>query len=117
MLNNKRNYNRIETLNLSYIAVDENNCIIKQGIGRTLNVSQSGILLETSFFIELNSKISLSIGLEDDLVEFAGTVIHTKKEADGKFGTGIKFNNIDKISLQILKIFIKFFNEQKNKQK
>ena len=112
MPNNRRNRSRIDTLNLSYIAVDENNCIVKQGIGRTLNVSQTGILLETSFFIELNSKILLSIGLEDDLVELSGTVIHTKKEEGRRFGTGIQFNNMDKTAFQILKIFIKFFNKQ-----
>ena len=34
----KRKHARINSLNLSYVCLDENNKIIKQGMGRTLNV-------------------------------------------------------------------------------
>jgi hypothetical protein len=46
---NKRKHERIQSLNLSYICLDEDANIIKQGMGRTLNISESGILLETHF--------------------------------------------------------------------
>ena len=41
----KRRHTRYESLNLSYVCLDENDNIIKQGMGRTLNISESGILL------------------------------------------------------------------------
>jgi hypothetical protein len=39
----KRKHARFNSLNLSYVCLDENNQVIKQGMGRTLNVSESGI--------------------------------------------------------------------------
>ena len=50
--NEKRKHPRVNALNLSYICLDEDQQVIKQGMGRTLNVSESGILLETHFPIE-----------------------------------------------------------------
>ena len=41
----KRKHFRVNSLNLSYVYVDGNNDEEKQTIGRTLNVSESGILL------------------------------------------------------------------------
>ncbi|MFO8083494.1 MAG: hypothetical protein R6U27_04145 [Desulfobacterales bacterium] len=44
----RRRYPRIESLNLmAYACMDENDNVINQGMGRTLNVSQKGLLLET----------------------------------------------------------------------
>ena len=48
----KRKHERIRSLNLSYICLDEEKNIVKQGMGRTLNLSESGLLLETHFPIE-----------------------------------------------------------------
>ena len=61
---NKRKHERIQSLNLSYICLDEDNNIVKQGMGRSLNISESGILLETHFPIEPNHTIQLTISLE-----------------------------------------------------
>ena len=38
---------------LSYVCLDEENEIVEQGMGRTLNVSEGGILLETHDSIDL----------------------------------------------------------------
>ena len=74
----KRKHHRIDSLNLSYLCVNENNEVVKQGMGRTLNVSESGILLETVFPLKKNLSLSISIGLEDDLVDIQGKVIHCR---------------------------------------
>ena len=74
---NKRKYQRIRSLNLSYICLDENNNIVKQGMGRTLNISESGILLETHFPIESEYSVLLTIALKEDLLEF----IRERKQA------------------------------------
>ena len=69
---NKRQHERIHSLNLSYICLDENNNIVKQGMGRTLNISESGMLLETHFPVEADHLIRLTISLEEDLLDKGG---------------------------------------------
>ena len=70
----KRKHTRIDSLNLSYFCLDENNQIIKQGMGRTLNVSESGILLETYFRIDSDEHLMLTIAFEDHLIPVNGRV-------------------------------------------
>jgi len=107
----KRKHHRIDSLNLSYLCVNENNEVVKQGMGRTLNVSESGILLETVFAIKKNQFLSISIGLEDDLVDIQGKVIHCRTGRKKRFETGIEFVDINKTALVILQRFVDFFSE------
>jgi len=102
----KRKHQRIPSLNLSYICLDENNNIVKQGMGRTLNISESGILLETQFPIELEYLVIMTIALQEDLLEIKGKPIHTRSNETGKFEVGIEFLEPDQDSIQLLKNFI-----------
>jgi len=112
MENEKRRSLRINSLNLSYIGINEDNEIVKQAIGRTLNVSESGILLETHFPIESKQIVSLSLALEDDLINMTGEVVYSRPGDDEKFETGIKFIDLDDNTQEILKVFIKEFRSQ-----
>lgn len=103
---NKRKHQRIPSLNLSYICLDENNNIVKQGMGRTLNISESGILLETHFPIEPKYLVLMTIALKEDLLEIKGKPIHTRSNKAGKFEVGIEFLEPDQDSIQLLKNFI-----------
>ena len=109
----KRKHVRIDSLNLSYLVVDEDNKPIKQGMGRTLNVSESGLLLETHFPIEMGLVISLTIGLEDDMMEIKGKVVYSKVNTEGKFETGIEFSDQDETMLKKIKTYITAFNRHK----
>ncbi|MGD1971228.1 MAG: PilZ domain-containing protein [Desulfobacterales bacterium] len=105
----KRKHARIDSLNLSYFCLDENNQIIKQGMGRTLNVSESGILLETHFPIDKKHTIALTVGLEEDLVEITGRPVHSHTNDDGKYEVGIEFLKINAKARKVLKQFIDAF--------
>ena len=105
----KRKHTRIDSLNLSYFCLDENNQIVKQGMGRTLNVSESGILLETHFPIDEKHTITLTLGLEEDLVEITGRPVHRRTNQDGKLEVGIEFLEINEKARTILKQFIDAF--------
>ncbi|RLC32691.1 MAG: hypothetical protein DRH32_02535 [Deltaproteobacteria bacterium] len=109
----KRKHDRIDSLNLSYLCVNENNEVVKQGMGRTLNVSESGILLETVFSIEKHQLLSISIGLRDDLVDIQGRVIHCRTGLGKKFETGIEFIDVDETALEVLRRFVNFFLKSK----
>ena len=84
----RRHHPRISALNLiSYNCIDETEQIVAQGMGRTLNVSEGGILLETHIQIDPKHTLSLTIGLEEDLVDIKGEVAHSKPGKDDNFET------------------------------
>ena len=112
MIKDKRSAIRISSLNLSNICITENNEIVKQAIGRTLNVSESGILLETHFPLEAKRIVSLSLALEDDLINMKGEVVYCRTGEAEKYETGIKFLELDDETKQTLRIFVKEFKTQ-----
>ena len=103
---NKRKHERIQSLNLSYICLDEDENIVKQGMGRTLNLSETGILLETHFPIELNHVLQLTISLEEDLLDIKGKPVHVRPRDQGKYEIGIQFVELDPSASQIIKKFV-----------
>ena len=103
---NKRKHERIQSLNLSYLCLDEDNNIVKQGMGRTLNISESGILLETHFPIEPNHTIQLTISLEENLLDITGKPVHVQSIGGGKYHVGIQFGDLDANATNILQNFI-----------
>jgi len=111
----KRIDQRVESSNLlSYICLDDNNHEMMQGMGRTLNVSEGGILLETHVLIDPHYIVSLTMALEDDLVDFKGKIAYSRKRDDGKFESGIEFIEMDEEKHQFFKRYILIFREQEN---
>lgn len=111
--NEKRHYPRINALNLiSYTCIDETENVVAQGMGRTLNVSEDGILLETHVSIDPKCTVELAIGLEDELINIKGNIIHSAPGKDEKFEAGIEFVDTDDAATKILKKYIKIFSEQ-----
>ena len=111
----KRMHPRIRSLNLlSYVCVDENNDVLKQGMGRTLDVSEGGIQLETHVPIDSQCTVLLTIAVEDDLMtDINGRVVYSKAGKVGRFECGIEFEEGSEATLRILKKYIKAFEEQK----
>ena len=110
----KRKHARIDSLNLSYFCLDENNQIVKQGMGRTLNVSESGMLLETHYPIDEKHTIKLTLGLEEELIEISGRPVHSRTNDDDKYEVGIEFLQIDDKTRAVLKQFITAFKVKKS---
>jgi len=107
---------RIESSNLlSYICLDENNHEMMQGMGRTLNVSEGGILLETHVPIDPHHIVSLTMALEDDLMDFKGKIAYSRKREDGKFESGIEFIEMDEEKQRFYRQYILIFRGQENR--
>ncbi|MGB2928275.1 MAG: PilZ domain-containing protein [Desulfobacterales bacterium] len=110
---NRRKHVRINALNLiSYSCIDETVQAVAQGMGRTLNVSQDGILLETHVPIDPKHTVALAIGLEDDLINIKGRVVFSMAGGEERFEAGIEFIDTDEAALEVLKKYIKAFREQ-----
>ena len=108
----KRKHDRFAALNLSYICEDKDGDILYEGMGRTLNVSEGGMLLETNYFISPGNTLNLSVAMEEALVNVRGRVIYCQ-EGEGKtFRTGLELQDMDQESRALLYSFIKIFAEQ-----
>ncbi len=109
---NRRLHPRIEALNLiAYDCMDEDGLVVIRGMGRTLNISEGGILLETHIQIEQQYDALLSISLENDLIDIKGKIVYSKPGKADKFESGIEFLEIGETELAALKLYIKAFKK------
>jgi len=108
---NKRKNPRVKTSNgVSYICIDENGNEIEQGMGRAIDISLGGMLLETSVPIESKYILIATIDLEDNLIEIRGKVAYSRKIESGEFLTGIQFLETPERQIKIIAEFIKVHN-------
>jgi len=105
---------RIDSLHLLfYVCCDENNNEVMQGMGKTLNVSEGGIMLETHVSIDVELNVLLTIALEDDLMDFKGKIVNSRKREDGKFEYGIEFVEINHEKRLLLRQYMLIFKDPK----
>ena len=91
----KRTSPRIRTLNLtSYTPKkgDEQRYIVS--IGRTLDVSEGGVKVETHRKLADGTELDMDIAIEDKIISARGEVVHTEELKKGLYGTGIRFTSI-----------------------
>jgi c-di-GMP-binding flagellar brake protein YcgR len=112
-LEERRQHSRIKALNLiSYRCLDETDQTLAQGMGRTLNLSEDGILLETHVFVDPKHLVVMAIGLEDDLIDIKGRVVYSIDGENERFEAGIEFIERDDAAFEALKKYIKAFREK-----
>ena len=109
----KRRHIRVESTNLlNFVGMSEDGEQCKQGMGRTLNVSESGILLETYKPIDSKTRISITIGIEEELVDIEGEVVFLKESGKDIYAAGIQFSQINDKERMILLKFIQAFKKK-----
>ncbi|MCU0591444.1 MAG: PilZ domain-containing protein [Desulfobacterales bacterium] len=108
----KRKHQRFSSLNLSYVCLDEDQKAVKQGMGRTLNLSESGILLETHFPISEEHHVILSIGLGEDLVDLRGRPVHVRATGQGSYEIGIEFIDPPETALRSVRLFVQSISSE-----
>lgn len=107
----KRNYIRRESLHLlDYIVIDKYGIRGRYSMGRTLDVSENGIKLETNQPLALRDTLIITVGLEEDLVDLQGEIAYSKPES-GRFHTGIEFSEISDEGRRIFKKYSEAFTE------
>ncbi len=112
MTQEKRKSDRFGTLHLTCVQVDKDGSVIFKGMGRTLNVSKGGILLEIVCDQSLSGHIVLWIALEDDLVDLSGKIVHCTSKESQLYHVGIEFLKMSEKTAMILEKFIKMFDAQ-----
>ena len=99
----RRNYERKDSLNLiDYVVLGEKGEPVTRRMGRTLNVSEGGILLETHIALKEGRRVELTIALEEDMVELKGHVRHVKPSLEKGYCSGIQFIEMDEEGKRVL---------------
>lgn len=88
----RRSAERRYALNfLEYEVLSATDEVIGRGMARTLNVSESGLRLETSEFFEAGQKLRITLGLKNDMVQLCGQVMNSEPEDELLCSTGVMF--------------------------
>lgn len=88
----KRASPRIRSLNLtSYVPRKGQQQEYIISIGRTLDVSEGGVKIETHRRLDKGLQLELEIAVEDRIISAKGEVLYSEELKDGLFGTGISF--------------------------
>ncbi len=80
---------------LDYEVLAESGEILGRGLARTLNVSETGLRLETGQFFEPEQKLRITLGLDNDLIQVNGRVVNSQPETDDLCTSGVMFIEFD----------------------
>jgi hypothetical protein len=88
----KRAFPRIELESvIAYVLVDKNKNLMGQGMGKILNLSQGGLLLQTHDTVDAPYiLLSLIVAGERELT-ILGQVVHSRRVKDRGFNVGVQF--------------------------
>lgn len=92
------------------------NVLASEGKGKTLNISQGGVLLETPFPIKKNQKVAMTIVLDGEFVYISGKVAHTHSKGESCYHTGVEFFAVDEAGQKILNRYISLFMKTKRRK-
>ena len=91
--------------------------MISQGLGKALDISKGGMLLESPNLIEAIETGFLSLMAVDKdsvLFEIKADLVYCKKSVSGKYQSGIKFRGTELQMLNFVTRLIKEYNFRKN---
>lgn len=113
----KRSHARFTSLNLlEYDLYDDNGTQVGRGMGRTLDISQEGVKLETTEPLTVGDHVSVHIGIQENMVTVVdGEVIHCQPVADARFNSGIRLLKLDRRSRMILDKYLELFELAKKR--
>jgi hypothetical protein len=114
----RRKHARIETRNLiSHDSINKKGQIVSRNMGRAIDVSRSGILLETAQPIDGDYVSIVTVDLENKLIELKGRVIYCRKTQSGMYHAGIEFMGSEQETTSFAVKLIKLFHRRKHKMK
>ncbi|MDY0161799.1 PilZ domain-containing protein [Desulfobotulus sp.] len=101
---------RPETRNLVHFSVlGENGRILNQGMGKTLNISRGGLLLEAHSPIPEESRVQLSIGMGDEILDLEVIIVHARPVKEKLWQAGMAFLPMTGPKARLLSLFIERF--------
>ena len=99
---------RLESLNLvSFSHKDTEGRTDLETAGRTLDLSEGGILLEIPAALPSTSdEVEVTLGIRDEVIKARGKIIHQRELDNGRFGVGISFIGLSERDSGIIARFL-----------
>jgi hypothetical protein len=111
---NRRKHPRVSIDNLiSVVSVDEDGNQISQSMGRALNVSQTGIQVETPHPVKPfdAGRVSLvTVDRKAKLVKTNGKIVYSCRSDTGMFTTGIQLSGLDTVKKRFVVSLIRQYS-------
>lgn len=105
-ISEKRKYVRYDSQHLlDYIILDTNGNPGRYSMGRTLDVCLDGLKLETAQPLHTDTRIRLTVGVDDDLIDVEGRTTHTSPQSD-RFISGVSFSKVSKNGRKVLSKYL-----------
>ncbi len=109
----QRKFIRYDSLHLlDYVVLDEEGNAGIYSMGRTIDVSVDGLKLETTNPLNPDTRLLVTVGLEDDLVDLEGRITHVHPH-DGRYLSGITFLKISKEGRRVFARYVEAFRQRK----
>lgn len=109
----QRKFIRYDALHLlDYVVLNENGETCEYSMGRTMDVSVDGIKLETVYPLKTNTRLLITVGLEDDLVDLEGRTTHASPH-EGRFISGVVFLKISRNGRRVFAKYVEAFRRRR----
>lgn len=109
----QRKFIRYDSLHLlDYLVLDEEGNPGVYSMGRTIDVSVDGIKLETTTPFKADTRLLITVGIEDDLVDLEGGTTHSMP-VDGRYVSGVSFLKISKNGRRVFTKYVEAFRQRK----
>ncbi len=107
----RRRSERKHSLNLlDNIVLGDTGETVAHEMGRTVNISENGLLLETHLPFQLQQVLVITVALDENLVEIKGRVKYVEPSGE-MFQSGVEFIEIDEKGRQTLNQYLDSLNE------
>lgn len=98
----------------SYICLDEDGHPVDEGMGTTVDISQGGIMIETSRPIETKTILLVSVDKDKKVLEVMGKVVYTRAIGPSKHLSGIQFKGSPEEVMKMVKNIIIEYHSRKS---
>lgn len=104
----KPRHKRLETLNLVSLShKDPDGRVDLEIVGRTLDLSEGGILLECSQPVPSeNKEVEVILGIKEHVIKITAEIVHMRDLEDENVGLGIAFRDLSEDDAQIITAFM-----------
>ena len=111
----RRKFPRVDVFSsISYVCVDDKGNLIDQDTGVALNISQSGLLLETGHQLNTSLIFLMFVDLENNLAEIEGEIAYSRLFDSGVYQSGIHFRGSHPDNIEFAQKLIRAYHYRKS---
>ena len=113
-MDEQRKFYRAKIVNLlSYECIGDDGFLLDRGMGKILDISQGGLLMETNTPIGSKFIFLTSLDIKEKLIKLKGKVVYCREAKPKTFHTGVSFVETDEKIRENVAAIIKVFLQTK----